>query len=92
MLLFWRSHGDGQKLTRSKEMLTVLWNKKTRDVQKIKDILTKEFTYQFSRKIDKKKLYNIISGPYTSNGISESLLTIFGKGKYTNGGIQGKNY
>ena len=61
-------------------------------VQKIKDILLKEFMYQLSRKIDKKKLYDITSGPYTSNGITESLLTIFGKGKDTHGVIQGKNY
>ena len=50
-------------------------------VQRVKDILTKEFINSFSNEIDKTKLYNITSGTYTSNDVSECLLTIFERGK-----------
>ena len=50
-------------------------------VQRVKDILTEEFINPFSNEMDKTKLYNITSETYTSNDISECLLTIFEKGK-----------
>ena len=50
-------------------------------VQRVKDILTEEFINLFSNEMDKTKLYNITSGTYTSNDISECLLTIFERGK-----------
>ena len=63
-------------LSKSKEMLTVMIF-----VQRVKDILTEEFINMFSNEMDKTKLYNITSGTYTSNDISECLLTIFERGK-----------
>ena len=50
-------------------------------VQRVKDILTEEFINPFSVEMDKTKLYNITSVAYTSNDISEWLLTIFKRGK-----------
>ena len=50
-------------------------------VQRVKDILTEEFINPFSKEMDKRKLYNITSGTYTSNDMSECLLTIFKRGK-----------
>ena len=50
-------------------------------VQRVKDILTEEFINLFSKEMDKTKLYNITSETYTSNDISECLLTIFERGK-----------
>ena len=50
-------------------------------VQRVKYILTEEFINLFSNEMDKTKLYNITSGTYTSNDISECLLTIFERGK-----------
>ena len=50
-------------------------------VQRVKDILTEEFINPFPNEMDKTKLYNITSGTYTSNDISECLLTIFERGK-----------
>ena len=50
-------------------------------VQRVKDILTVEFINPFSNEMAKTKLYNITSGTYTSNDISECLLTIFERGK-----------
>ena len=50
-------------------------------VQRVKDILTEEFINLFSNEMDKTKLYNITSGTYTSNDISECVLTIFQTGK-----------
>ena len=50
-------------------------------VQRVKYILTEEFINLFSNEMDKTKLYNITSGTYTSNDISECVLTIFQTGK-----------
>ena len=50
-------------------------------VQRVKDILTEEFRNPFSNEVDKIKPYGITSGTYTSNNISECLLSIFEKGK-----------
>ena len=50
-------------------------------VQRVKDILTEEFINPFSNKMNKTKLYKITSVTYTSNDVSECLLTIFEKGK-----------
>ena len=50
-------------------------------VQIVKDILTGDFINPFSNETDKTKLYNIASETYTSNDISECLLTIFERGK-----------
>ena len=50
-------------------------------VQRVKDILTEEFINPFSNEMNKTKLYKITSVTYTSNDISECLLTIFEKGK-----------
>ena len=49
--------------------------------QRVKDILTEEFINQFSKEMDKTKLYNITSGTYTSNDISECLLIISERAK-----------
>ena len=46
-------------------------------VQRVKDILTEEFVDPFSNEMDKANIYNITSETYTSNNISECLLTIF---------------
>ena len=50
-------------------------------VQRVKDVLTEEFINPFSNEIYKTKIYNITSGTYTSNDITECLLTIFERGK-----------
>ena len=50
-------------------------------VQRVKDILTEEFINPFSNEMDQTKLYNITSGTYTSNDMSECLLTIFEREK-----------
>ena len=42
---------------------------------------TEEFISSFSSKMDKTRPYNIKSGTYTSNDISDCLLTIFERGK-----------
>ena len=46
-------------------------------VQRVKDILTEEFVNPFSNEMDKANIYKITSETYTSNNISECLLTIF---------------
>ena len=46
-------------------------------VQRVKDIFTEEFINSFSNEMDKANIYNITSETYTSNNISECLLTIF---------------
>ena len=63
-------------LSKSKEMLTVMIF-----VQRVKGILTEEFINLFSNEMGKTKLCNITPGTYTSNDISECLLTIFERGK-----------
>ena len=50
-------------------------------VQRVKDILTEEFINPFSNEMDQTKLYNITSRTYTSDDISEFLLTIFEREK-----------
>ena len=46
-------------------------------IQRVKDIFTEEFINSFSNEMDKANIYNITSETYTSNNISECLLTIF---------------
>ena len=69
-------------LSKSKEMLTVIWNKKIRDIcSESKGDSYRRAINPFSNEMDKIKLYNITWGTYTSYDISECLLTIFERGK-----------
>ena len=61
-----------RKCLRSSEI-----NKYEMYVQRVKDILTEEFVNPFSNEMDKANIYKITSETYTSNNISECLLTIF---------------